>query len=70
MYKRLVAYKQFYQTAIVPRHYIDDPSFSIWVSKQRFKHNKRKKYINRIELLNQIDFVWSAKKYHNIIFFH
>jgi len=60
MYERLVAYKKYHQSALVPTRYKEDPRLGTWVQTQRFKYNKGKLLEKRIELLNSIDFVWSA----------
>ena len=53
MYERLVAYKQRFQSTQVPVNYTEE---------QRSNYSKRELLEKRIELLNSIDFVWSAKK--------
>jgi len=56
-YHRLVAYKEKYGTTVVPLINPDDPSLGRWVVKQRQRCKKE----DRIQLLQEIDFVWDAR---------
>lgn len=58
MYKRLVAYKEQYGTTLVPKRYKTDPAFGKWVGSQR--HTCKNK--DRIQLLNDIHFVWKVNR--------
>ena len=58
MYQRLVAYKKKCGTTMVPRPYFEDLALGYWVYNQR--NNCKKK--ERIQLLNDIDFVWRVKR--------
>jgi len=56
-YKRLVAYKEQYGTTVIPLNDNFDPSLGRWVAKQRYRCKKK----DRIQLLQDIDFVWDAR---------
>jgi len=56
MYQRLVTYKKKHGTACVPIEYIADPQLGWWVKTQRYRC--KQKY--RIDLLNDVGFVWDA----------
>jgi len=62
MFERLVAYKQRYQSTLVPFHFTEDPRLGHWVSVQRIKCNKSKLSEKRIELLNSIEFFGKGKR--------
>merc|ERR1712085_31172 len=57
MYERLVAYKKEYGTTCVPRQWKEDPKLANWVKKQRCKCKDQ----DRIDLLNNINFVWQVR---------
>ncbi|VEU40454.1 unnamed protein product [Pseudo-nitzschia multistriata] len=57
MYQRLVEYKQKHGTTCVPQQYKADPKLANWVRHQR-AHCKKE---DRIDLLNQIGFVWKLR---------
>ena len=56
MYQRLLTYKKKHGTTCVPKNYKADPQLGNWVNKQRTccKDN------DRIDLLNNIGFIWNA----------
>ena len=56
MYERLVSYRQQFGTTAVPQIYNEDPALGSWVNTQR-KNCKKK---DRIQLLQDINFVWCA----------
>jgi hypothetical protein len=56
MYQRLVAYKKKHGTTHVPRS-SKDPKLPLWVSTQRSQCKQQ----HRIDLLNDISFVWRVK---------
>ncbi|OEU10393.1 hypothetical protein FRACYDRAFT_194029 [Fragilariopsis cylindrus CCMP1102] len=62
MYSKLVEYKKQNKSTAVPNRCTEDPSLGLWVSTQRSAYNKGKLSGKRLELLNSINFVWSAKK--------
>ncbi|OEU21512.1 hypothetical protein FRACYDRAFT_224348 [Fragilariopsis cylindrus CCMP1102] len=62
IYYRLVAYKMQHDSTAVPYRCTEDPSLGLWVSTQRVAYNNGKLSGKRLELLNSINFVWSAKK--------
>ena len=62
IYYRLVAYKMQHDSTAVPYHCTEYPSLGEWVSTQRRAYKKGKLSGKRVELLNSINFVWSAKK--------
>jgi hypothetical protein len=62
MYNQLIAYKKKYNSTIVPRKYKTDQKLATWVHFQRHTYNKGSLLEKRWELLNSINFVWSAKK--------
>jgi hypothetical protein len=62
MYHKLLAYKKENNSTKVPFLYTKDPSLGIWVYTQRIAYNNGKMSGKRLELLNSINFVWSAKK--------
>ena len=57
MYQRLLTYKKRNGTACVPTEYKADTQLGGWVSRQRYRCEK--KY--RIDLLNDIGFVWDVR---------
>ena len=57
MYTCLVAYKEQYRTTLVPTKYDEEPVLCYWVSTQRNTCKKK----DRMQLLNDIDFVWDAR---------
>jgi len=57
MYERLKKYKQEHNSTSVPLHYKADPKLGRWVSKQRHRCKEKE----RVDLLNQIGFVWEGK---------
>jgi hypothetical protein len=62
MYNRLVTYNKKYNSTIVPGMYKTHQKLATWVSNQRHTYNKGSLLEKRWELLNSINFVWSAKK--------
>lgn len=56
MYESLVAYKKKHGTTIVPQQYEADPQLGNWVQNQRRTCEEE----DRIDLLNEIGFVWIA----------
>jgi len=69
MYDRLVAYKEKYETTLVPISWKGDPKLGLWVSHQRTRCNRKE----RVDLLNNIGFVWDVadytwmKMYHRLV---
>ena len=59
MYNRLVSYKNEHGHCIVPRKFPQDPQLATWVHNQR---KRCKKDQSRIDLLNDIGFVWVLKR--------
>jgi hypothetical protein len=68
MLDQLVAYKKRFGNTVVPRGYQQNPKLGSWVAEQRkqYKLLKDGKPSNissqRIQLLNEIGFVWNAQK--------
>jgi hypothetical protein len=62
MYSKLVEYKMQHDSTAVPQRYTEDPSFWNWVYYQRAAYTKGKLSGKRFELLNSVNFLWSAKK--------
>jgi hypothetical protein len=60
MYNRLVAFKKQHKSTKVPRRYMEDPQLGSWVYWQRHRYMENKLTEKRMELLNSIDFAWSA----------
>jgi len=60
VYQRLLTYKKKYGTTRVPKRFKADPQLGIWVQTQR--HSCKKK--DRIDLLNDIGFIWNANGMH------
>ena len=59
MYQRLVSYQEEHDgSTLVPQKYINDLELGKWVSTQRLRCKQEK----RVQLLNDIDFVWNARK--------
>ena len=56
MYQSLLTYKKKYGTTCVPQKYKSDLQLGNWVNKQRTCCKKK----DRIDLLNDIGFVWKA----------
>jgi hypothetical protein len=57
-FHKLVAYKKQNKSASVPRSYKEDPKLGVWVSHQRAFYKNNTISIERINLLESIDFVW------------
>jgi len=57
MYKRVIEYKNKYNSTLVPRQFKGDPKLGLWVFTQR--QCCKKKY--RVDLLNAIGFEWTAR---------
>ena len=56
MYQKLVAYNKKYGNTCVPDSWKEDPKLANWVKRQRYYCKEQ----YRIELLNDIAFVWDA----------
>ena len=69
MYKKLVFYaKNNNKSVMVPRNYKKDPKLGSWVNNQRTAYRTGKINEKRMELLNQMDFVWvTGKGSHYIV---
>ncbi|OEU07253.1 hypothetical protein FRACYDRAFT_197864 [Fragilariopsis cylindrus CCMP1102] len=64
MYQKLVAYKKEHRSTNVPRCYMKVPELGRWVGSQRQAYINTARGIlskKRLELLNSINFVWSAR---------
>ncbi|OEU07444.1 hypothetical protein FRACYDRAFT_197745 [Fragilariopsis cylindrus CCMP1102] len=61
-YSKLVEYKKQNKSTVVPYRRTEHHSLGNWVDTQRVAYNKDKLSGKRLELLNSINFVWSAKK--------
>ena len=67
-YDRLVKYKAEHGNCIVPRGFLVDPRLAAWVAEQRkqnklFKRGKPTSMTqDRVDLLNEIEFVWFAQE--------
>jgi hypothetical protein len=59
MYSKLIEYKKQNKTSKVPCLYTEDPSFGMWVHKQRSAYNKGNLSEKRLKLLNSINFAAS-----------
>jgi hypothetical protein len=64
-YEKLLNFKQNNGHCMVPRSYSEDKSLGIWVSTQRSTHNTNKMRLDRIALLNEIEFAWKADNYNS-----
>jgi hypothetical protein len=60
MYERLRQFKQMYGHTYVPAKWYKDPKLSKWVS--RMRHEREKLAVERIVLLETIEFGWSPKR--------
>ena len=64
--KELKAYKKKHGDCLVPKNYEHKRKLGIWVSKQRYEYKKWRKDVysqltqERIDQLNEIDFVWEV----------
>ena len=56
MYQRLKAFEERHGHTLVPFRYKQDPKLATWVQRQRQYCNKQ----DRVDLLNDLGFVWSA----------
>jgi len=65
-YSRLIEYKAEYGNCVVPRGFLLNPRLASWVAEQRkqyklFNEDKDTSMTqHRVDLLNEIDFVWNA----------
>ncbi|EDN70824.1 helicase domain protein [Beggiatoa sp. PS] len=58
MYENLKKYKKMYGNCHVPSDWFENPQLGIWVSGQRSAKKRDKLSQERIDKLNQIEFVW------------
>jgi len=65
MYQRLVKYKQRKGNCLVPRRYAADPKLGSWVYTQRGCFLQKSLSEERIQRLEQIDFVWRIRPINN-----
>jgi hypothetical protein len=59
-YKKLVEYKRKNGHCKVSYKYKDDKSLGVWVSKQRARQANNKMLLDRMELLDALEFVWKV----------
>jgi hypothetical protein len=57
-FEQLCRYKKEHGNTVVPRRYEDNPSLGKWVDTQRTNYNTNKLSPQRIEKLNEVEFVW------------
>lgn len=65
MYELLVAHKEKYNTTCVPKGWEGNPSLARWTSLQR----RRCKLKDRVDLLNEIGFVWNVLDYNWMVMY-
>jgi hypothetical protein len=58
MFQKLVSYKKQHKSTIVPVVYARDPKLGNWVHNQRFYYKNKTLYIDHINHLESIGFVW------------
>eukprot|EP00985_Skeletonema_marinoi_P026725 scaffold20968_cov120-Skeletonema_marinoi.AAC.4 len=58
MLQQLKQYKDKHGNTLVPQNYPDNPQLGKWVDKQRQNRQNNKLATERIDKLNEIDFVW------------
>ena len=56
MFQKLVAYKEQHKNTMVPSRYDKNPKLGRWVATQRKIYKKDELDLNRVDLLNSIDF--------------
>jgi hypothetical protein len=61
-YEKLVEFKRKNGHCIVPYSYLQDNSLGNWVAKQREFEKKNIMRQDRKDLLNEVEFVWSARR--------
>jgi hypothetical protein len=62
MFEKLVEYKKQHKNTMVPDSYDEDPKLGWWVTYQRRHYNHGELLLNRIDILNLIDFEWGGVK--------
>ena len=60
MFQKLVAYKEQHKNTMVPCRYDKNPKLGRWVAAQRRIYKKDELDLNRVDLLNSIDFNWDG----------
>jgi hypothetical protein len=58
MYQKLVAYKKEHKSTNVPAGYVQDPKLGNWVHNHRTYYKNKTLYIERINQLESIGFLW------------
>jgi hypothetical protein len=61
MYQKLVAYKKNHMSTNVSRGFKEDPKLGMWVFTQRNCYNQKDIYIDRVNLLESIGFIWDPR---------
>lgn len=59
-YSQLVEFKQQHGHCKVPTHYVDNPQLGKWVSRQRQQRKQEKLTPERVQMLEEVGFLWSA----------
>lgn len=65
MYDTLVEYKRFYSDCLVPRDFEHFPMLGVWVETQRAVYRGNTLALDRIQKLNDVDFVWDPSLKRN-----
>jgi hypothetical protein len=65
-HEKLVEFKRKKGHCLVPTKYEQDKSLGMWVNKQRSFHNNSKLRLDRMKLLDELDFVWIVERGCNI----
>jgi hypothetical protein len=65
-HEKLVEFKRKKGHCLVPTKYEQDKSLGLWVNKQRSFHNNSKLRLDRMKLLDELDFVWIVERGRNI----
>jgi hypothetical protein len=60
IFQKLVAYQKVHENTMVPYRYDEYPPLGGWVFKQRRNYKNDNLLLNRITLLNSIDFEWDG----------
>mmetsp|Transcript_55696 Transcript_55696/g.134982 ORF Transcript_55696/g.134982 Transcript_55696/m.134982 type:complete len:467 (-) Transcript_55696:1249-2649(-) len=63
MYDRLLAFRELNGHCLVPINYAADKSLAGWVSNLRTTYSKNDLPKKRIDMLNEVDFVWKVDPY-------
>ena len=62
MFQQLKQYKHDHGHTLVPQNYPNNPPLGFWVSRQRHHRKDNKLAPERIDKLNEVDFVWDVEE--------